>query len=116
MGGFDDPPGYSRAWLGSLAGGWLPEFGSRPEAWGWSRAEAEAALAFAIDDVGALVGDVEPPRDAARRHRRRHAMPDDRAGARDALAELSEIAGRMNAIIELERVEDAEAARLHVRT
>ena len=112
MAGFDDPPGYSRAWLGSLAGGWLPEFGSRPEAWGWTKTEAEAALAFAIDDEGALtvmsshlgtrLGGIAAAIAAT---------PEDRGGARAALAEVSEIAGRMNAIIELERVDDAEAAR-----
>ena len=87
MAGFDDPPGYSRAWLGSLAGGWLPEFGSRPDEWGWTRSEAEAALAFAIDDEGASVGDVDPPRDTARRHRRRHRR--DAGRPRRALATRS---------------------------
>ena len=109
MGGFDDPPGYSRAWLGSLAGGWLPELASRPEEWGWTKTEAEAALAFAIDDEGALT--VMSGGLAERLAVVAADMPSDRAGARAALAEVSEIAGRMNAIVELERVDDAEAAR-----
>ena len=109
MAGFDDPPGYSRAWLGSLAGGWLPEFASRPEAWGWTKTEAEAALAFAIDDEGALT--VMSSHLGTRLADIAAKLPDDPSGARAALAEVSEIAGRMNAIVELERVDDAEAAR-----
>lgn len=110
MAGFDDPPGYSRAWLGSLAGGWLAEFGSQPEAWGWTKTEAEAALAFVIDDEGAMT--VMSTHLEARLGDIATEMSNDRAGARVALAEVSEIAGRVNAIVELERVDDAEAARL----
>lgn len=49
--------GYDvRGLLGGLIAPWLLQFGARPDAWGWTRADGDAALRWVLRDEAALRG------------------------------------------------------------
>ena len=107
--GHADPPDYDRAWLGALAGGWLPELTSRRSDWGLSAREAADAIAFVLEDADALrilAGHAERRLDSILL-----APMDGGRGTQRSLEELSGMLGTLNALIEHEHIEDAEAAR-----
>lgn len=107
--GYGDPPDYSRAWLGALAGGWLFELTSRRSSWGLTSEEASDALRFALDDEDAMR--VLTEHGSAAIEAMAGTLAEGGRTARRALEELSGMLGALNALMAAEQVDDALAAR-----